>query len=697
MFRKKKNKKQSAKNNAPATRELISLLWPYFKPDAGLLGVGAVALLVSSFSNAAAPALLRAVIDGTKDASSSSSVGGTSSSSSSSATKKEQLVLVKALGVFAVGAVGSWLRTRCLGLVSARVGERLRKQLMAAVLAQECAFFDGGAAAEAGAEARAEAAAEAGAAEAGGNTGPDNKEVSQGNSASASPASASAASGSTSSVAALEARLGRDVDAVGKAITSNLSNVLRYASSVACGGFMVCRVGSVKATLRFACLGAGVVLVLVPASLLRKKKLDKARALLDSAQVTSSASVIEVVGAMHTVKAFAREAHEEALYAALGAEQAAAEENVAKNEALYMGTLDLGVKASAVTVVAYGAQLVRRGLLSAGQLASFTMYSGLAGMGLAGLLRALGTDWQSPTWRLLSLIQQQQSLQPGLQQGLQQGAGESGGSREGCGPKGGGGGSAARAQKEEGGARIQMIGVEFQYSAQGEKVLGGVDLEVSAGEVVVLVGSSGCGKSTLAALVLALYKPTKGRVLIDGLDVQEQEREWVASQIGVVQQGASLWSRSVRENIQYGHLGCSDSDVEAAAKAANAHDFISTLPQGYDTVIGQGGQQLSGGQKQRIAIARAIVKKPRILLLDEATASLDPDGEVLVVEALKACMAGRTVFAIAHNPEAYYKASSNSGQGGGGGDAVSVFAHKVATLGGGGEGGGSRVQSVIAK
>ena len=217
-------------------------------------------------------------------------------------------------------------------------------------------------------------------------------------------------------------------------------------------------------------------------------------------------------------------------------------------------------------------------------------------------------------------------------------------------------------------------------------------------------GASGCGKSTLASLLLGLYKPTKGAVLIDGVEVAGYDREWLASQIGVVDQDAPLWSRSVRDNIRYGKLDCSDLEVEEAAKAANAHTFITTqLPQGYDTVIGKGGQTLSGGQRQRIAIARAIVKRPPILLLDEATASLDPEGEATVVDALRGCMVGRTVVAIAHKLEAY-TATTSSSSSSSSSSSPSSSTSKVATIGvppvgeqGAGGGGGSRVLSVLSK
>jgi ATP-binding cassette subfamily B protein len=162
------------------------------------------------------------------------------------------------------------------------------------------------------------------------------------------------------------------------------------------------------------------------------------------------------------------------------------------------------------------------------------------------------------------------------------------------------------------------------------------------------VGPSGAGKSTIASLLGRLYDPDAGRVTLDGRDLKTLDPSWLRRQIGVVAQEPLLFSTSIAENIRYGRPGASDAEVEQAAKAANAHDFITRFPDGYKTQVGERGVQLSGGQKQRVAIARAVLKDPRILILDEATSALDAESEHLVQEALERLMQGRTTLIIAH-------------------------------------------------
>ena len=195
--------------------------------------------------------------------------------------------------------------------------------------------------------------------------------------------------------------------------------------------------------------------------------------------------------------------------------------------------------------------------------------------------------------------------------------------------------------------RIAFRDVTFSY-AEGEIVLDTVNLEIAPGEVVALVGPSGAGKTSLANLILRLYDPTDGRVEIDGHDVRDVTLLSLRCQIGLVPQDTILFGGSIRENLQYGRAGATDDEVVAAAKAANAHDFISALPQQYDTQVGERGVKLSGGQRQRLAVARALLKDPRILILDEATSSLDAESEALVQEALERLMRGRTTLVIAH-------------------------------------------------
>jgi ATP-binding cassette subfamily B protein len=196
---------------------------------------------------------------------------------------------------------------------------------------------------------------------------------------------------------------------------------------------------------------------------------------------------------------------------------------------------------------------------------------------------------------------------------------------------------------------VNLERVSFRYPSRPETAaLHDVTLEVRPGQTVALVGPSGAGKSTMFQLLLRFYDPAGGRVRIDGLDLKALRPEDVRAQIGLVPQDTVLFGATARENIRYGRPDATDAEIEAAARAAAADEFVRALPEGYDTFLGERGTRLSGGQRQRIAIARAILKNPPILLLDEATSSLDAESERLVQEALDPLMRGRTTLVIAH-------------------------------------------------
>jgi ATP-binding cassette, subfamily B, bacterial len=196
---------------------------------------------------------------------------------------------------------------------------------------------------------------------------------------------------------------------------------------------------------------------------------------------------------------------------------------------------------------------------------------------------------------------------------------------------------------------IRFEDVSFGYPGR-PPALQGLHLHVAAGETVAITGPNGAGKSTLSHLLARLHKPGEGRITIDGADIATVSLASLRSQIGIVPQHVLLFNATVRENIAYGRVDATDAQIEAAARAARAHDFIGGLPAGYDTVIGDQGVRLSGGQRQRIALARALLKDPPILILDEATAMFDPEGEREFLEACRDLMASRTVLLITHRP-----------------------------------------------
>jgi ATP-binding cassette subfamily B protein/subfamily B ATP-binding cassette protein MsbA len=194
---------------------------------------------------------------------------------------------------------------------------------------------------------------------------------------------------------------------------------------------------------------------------------------------------------------------------------------------------------------------------------------------------------------------------------------------------------------------VQLDRVSFGYET-GRPVLREVSLEVVAGQTLALVGPSGAGKSTLVSLIPRFFDPWSGRVLVDGRDVRDVTLRSLRGQVALVLQEAFLFPLSIADNIAYGRPGASRTEIEAAARAANAHAFVECLPRGYDTLVGERGATLSGGERQRLAIARALLKDAPMLILDEPTSALDAETEALLLQALERLMMGRTTLIIAH-------------------------------------------------
>jgi ATP-binding cassette, subfamily B, bacterial MsbA len=205
---------------------------------------------------------------------------------------------------------------------------------------------------------------------------------------------------------------------------------------------------------------------------------------------------------------------------------------------------------------------------------------------------------------------------------------------------------------------IRFENVSFAYpDAEEQHVLHDINLEIEPGEVLALVGPSGAGKSTLFNLIPRFYDPSAGQIFVDDHELRQVNLLSLRRQIGMVPQETQLFSGTIRENLRYGNLIATDDEIEQAARAANADEFICQLPEGYETLVGERGFKISGGQRQRVAIARAILKNPRILLLDEATSSLDSESEGLVQEALERLMVGRTTIIIAHRLSTVHKSN----------------------------------------
>jgi len=294
--------------------------------------------------------------------------------------------------------------------------------------------------------------------------------------------------------------------------------------------------------------------------------------------------------------------------------------NAARLRSGFLPLLSLFASAGAIAVLIYGGQQVIRGELTIGELVAFTTYVGQ-------LLR--------PTRRLGMIISAiSQAVASGVRIFEILDAKSEVADLPGAEPLG-------RVQ-----GSVSFEGVSFAYFGR-HQVLSGIDFEARPGEVVALLGATGSGKSSVINLVPRFYDPTAGRVLIDGQDIREVTLNSLRDQIGIVLQDTTLFAATIRENISFGRPGATEEEILAAAQAASAHEFILEMSEGYDTRVGERGMTLSGGQKQRIAIARAILKDPRILILDDATSSVDTATEAQVQAALANLMQGRTSFVIA--------------------------------------------------
>jgi ABC-type multidrug transport system fused ATPase/permease subunit len=344
------------------------------------------------------------------------------------------------------------------------------------------------------------------------------------------------------------------------------------------------------------------------------------RAVQDKLGEVATVTEESIVG-VHVVKAFAQEERRLAQFAR--ASNGVFEQTVRafRQRALYVPLLSfLPLLAQAAVLLAAG-RMVVEGSLSLGAFFTFNLLLAMLIVPLRSLGMWIGQAQRATASgeRIFEVMDEPEGVEdkPGAQE-LEPGPGE-----------------------------IRFEGVGFGYRSD-RPVLDGVDLEIAPGRTVALIGHTGSGKTTLATLVPRFYDVTEGRVLVDGVDVRDVTRRSLRREIGVISQDPFLFSATVRENIAFGVLDATDEQVERAARAAQAHEFVEQLPHGYDTIIGERGITLSGGQRQRLAIARALVIDPRILILDDATASVDATTEARIRAGLAEAMRGRTTIIIAH-------------------------------------------------
>jgi subfamily B ATP-binding cassette protein MsbA len=333
----------------------------------------------------------------------------------------------------------------------------------------------------------------------------------------------------------------------------------------------------------------------------------------------------EAFSQIRTVQSFAREDWERNRFADRVSEVVSAALVRARVRGVFFGALTFAAFAAAVVVLWQGGILVTEGKLTAGKLFTFLIYT-LSIAGSVGGLATFVSNYQESVGaaeRVFQLLELPSPITDPLS-------------------------PVPLPEPIEG--RIAFEGVSFRYQEDPGTpwALQEINLVLQPGEIVALVGPSGAGKTTIASLLPRFWDVTSGRITIDGRDVREVRLQELRRAIGLVPQEPALFSGTIRENIAYARPDASAADIEAAARAAHAAEFIDRLPQLYDTVVGERGVKLSGGQRQRIALARAILKDPRILILDEATSSLDTESERLIEDALERLLVGRTTLIIAH-------------------------------------------------
>jgi len=331
----------------------------------------------------------------------------------------------------------------------------------------------------------------------------------------------------------------------------------------------------------------------------------------------------EAIVQIRTVQSFTREPSEDRRYSERIQQALEAALGRAMTRGIFFGVITLVVFGGIAVVLWQGGRLVLAGEITGGQLVSFLLYAVMVAAAITSLASLWGgyQEAQGAAERVFELLDQKPSVADPV---------------------------TPRKLARGGDWTLRFEDVWFRYADDLPWALLEVDLEVPPGQVVALVGPSGAGKSTLAGLVSRFYDPTRGRISLDAVDLRQLRLEDLRGAVGIVPQEPLLFGTTIYENIAYGRAGAGRAEVEAVARAAHAAEFIERIPDGYETKVGERGVKLSVGQRQRIAIARVLLKDPEILILDEATSSLDTESERLVEEAFEELMQGRTTLIIAH-------------------------------------------------
>jgi ABC transporter fused permease/ATP-binding protein len=430
-------------------------------------------------------------------------------------------------------------------------------------------------------------------------------------------------------VGELNSRISADITLLQDALTTTLAEFIRQLIVIV-GGIGLMMVTSLKLTL-FMLAIVPVVVVLVVFFGRYIRKLSK----LAQAQVADSNTIVEeTLQGIQSVKAFTNEFFEMARYRLKTKEIAKTGIKNGKLRGAFSSFIILGLFGTMVAVIWRGSTLLATGELATGELFSFVIYTVFIGGTIGGMADVFARvqKFIGATEDLLEIFNE--VPEPVLELPLPE-------------PH----------QVLHGGIRFEQV--NFSYPNRADmQVLYNIDVEILPDSLVALVGPSGAGKSTIVSLLLRLYDPTSGNILFDSTDNRSIPLSSLRSQMAIVPQDIFLFGGTIRENIAYGKPDATVAMIEDAARKANAWEFISKFPTGLDTLVGERGTQLSGGQRQRIAIARAVLKDPKILILDEATSSLDSESERLVQDALEKLMQGRTSIVIAHRLSTIRKADN---------------------------------------
>jgi subfamily B ATP-binding cassette protein MsbA len=427
-------------------------------------------------------------------------------------------------------------------------------------------------------------------------------------------------------VGELTSRLSSDVTIIQTVTTGSFAEMLRLSLTLV-GGIAIIAVTNLRLTL----LMLAIVPVIILAAHLYGRYIRKLSTRVQDELAEANTVLEETLSAIRIVQSFVREEFERARFGSKIQQALGLAIRRSLAGAGFIAFIILVLFGAIAVILWFGSRLVLTGEMTAGELVAFVLYTFVVSGAIGGMSELYGQFQQAlgATHRVFELIDTRPDIKD---------------------PE-----SPVQFDTIEG--RIEIRNVSFQYPGDRVvEILKDISLKVNPGEAIALVGPSGAGKSTLVALIPRFYDVSDGAILIDGKDIRSLRLRDLRGLIGVVPQETTLFGGTIRENIAYGKLEATEEEIEAVARAAHAHEFIKELPDRYETIVGERGIKLSGGQRQRIAIARALLKDPRILILDEATSFLDSESERLVQEALETLMTGRTTFVIAHRLSTVRKA-----------------------------------------